>query len=74
MDNLYSDSHYIIRIYIYIYIYTHRLPIVIYAIHVDQSCSSLKMAETLYNKINIVQLVGSEICVYCSVKYVRMLW
>jgi len=64
----------ILYVYIYIYIYTHRLPIVIYAIHVDQSCSSLKMAETLYNKINIVQLVGSEICVYCSVKYVRMLW
>jgi hypothetical protein len=64
-----------IYIYIYIYIlYIHGLPIVIYAVHVDQTRSSLKMAETLYNIINILQLIGSEICVYFSVKYVRMLW
>jgi len=32
------------------------------------------MAKTLHNKITIVQLLGSEICVYCSVKYAKMLW
>jgi hypothetical protein len=75
MDNLYSDSHIIIFyvcVCIYIYIYTDCQ--LLYTPYVNETCSSTKMTETLYNKINIVQLVGSEICVYCSVKYARMLW
>ena len=46
----------------------HMLQVVIYAVHIDQTCSSLKMAKASYHNVSIVQLVSSEIRVYCSIK------
>ena len=47
---------------------SHLLQVVIYAVHIDQTCRSLKMSKASYNNLSIVQLVGSEIRVYCSIK------
>jgi hypothetical protein len=52
--------------------YVYRLPVTC-GVHVHHTLSSLKVAETLHNEINIVQLVGSEICMDCDVKYARLL-
>lgn len=47
---------------------SHLLQVVMYAVHIDQTYSPLKMAKALCNNISIVQLVRSEIRVYCSIK------
>jgi hypothetical protein len=72
---MYSVSlYYITGIYVIcVQTASHLLQVVIHTVRTDQTCSSLKMAKALYNKISIVQPVGSEICVYFSIKYARIL-